>query len=216
MRAAQPVAAATNDGEAAAVAARKPAVAPAPVGVAVPSPAGPASPAKAPTLPPPQVTVTPEKLLKAYWWNERAASTSYTGKAVSVTGVMKDYRLNSEGDLLIELDANDQLNAGQYRVQCRMAPEERDRAAKLHVGQTVTMKGICEGKGPSVDPGGRMANVVVGCCCLVRVQEVKPAPEAPVTRVEGTGTHTYPGVRLGVRSVRMGSSTSLSSGGRTP
>lgn len=103
------------------------------------------------------VKITAVELDRAYDTDEDAADTAYGGKVLEVTGVVQSVDLEDDTAFVVEL-----RGLPDSTVDCEFAkdPVTRARLARLRPGETVTIRGRCEGK----DDGA----VTLEACELVR------------------------------------------------
>ena len=80
-------------------------------------------------------------LLQEFSQDEVAANQKYLDKVVAVQGKVKSVDTDEEGNMNLTLDAADEM-AG---VICTIPKSDSPDAAKVAIGETVTVKGICTG-----------------------------------------------------------------------
>jgi hypothetical protein len=154
------------------------------------------------TTAPAQVTMTATRLLNAYLASELSANLNYTGKRVAVTGSVLGIRQDPTGALLVELDGENELWR-ILRVQCRVVAEDRTRCEALQVGQVATLQGVCEGKGPVIEPVSQFGHIVVGSCHLTGVRNAVRNSPPPIQWVDFPQFFTVGDIPFGIRSVRV-------------
>jgi len=81
-------------------------------------------------------------LYSAFDSDETAAMASYAGKILEVTGAIAAMNTSEEGDINIDLEGGGLLGG----IRCRLDPAETGSAAALSPGQTITLRGQCDGK----------------------------------------------------------------------
>lgn len=87
--------------------------------------------------------VTATELYAAYDANAVAADAKYKGQVIQVTGVVDSIDEDIMGDAYVTLTADEY---GWDSVQCYFPDSERAALASLRSGQTVRVKGVCDGK----------------------------------------------------------------------
>ena len=88
------------------------------------------------------IEVSPQQLYSDYKANEVAADLKYKDKVLIVTG-----KVNTIGkDIMDEIYVT--INTGEMfgEVKCSFSDKHTNKAAGLKQGQTVTIKGKCDGK----------------------------------------------------------------------
>lgn len=83
------------------------------------------------------ITVDAEKLANAFTGNEQQANALYLNQVLDVQGTVAEVSQNQDGHTVITFGVSDPLSG----VQCTM----RDRQVKAEPGQTITIKGFCNG-----------------------------------------------------------------------
>jgi hypothetical protein len=81
------------------------------------------------------LSVSASQLCKDFATDETKANTTYTGKALDVSGAVSEVKNNQDGKLVLTLQSDDPA----LSVQCTM----RDAGNKATVGQNITVKGVC-------------------------------------------------------------------------
>jgi len=101
-----------------------------------------------------QFEVTAPDLTTAFNADESAATVKYVDKVVSVSGKIKDIKIEPGGAATVFLDSGDPMAA----VTCSFYDTEAATVKKLATGQQVTIKGLCTGK---------LMDVVLNKCSVV-------------------------------------------------
>ena len=83
--------------------------------------------------------MTPSDLLQSYETDEKAADLAYLDKIIKVMGKVRDINMEEKGASL-SLDTGNAMSS----IICEF--ESGDDLAKIQVGDSVTIKGICTGK----------------------------------------------------------------------
>ena len=100
--------------------------------------------------------VTAVELYSAYEANELAADQKYEDRVIQVTGIIDDIGEDIMGDAYITLVGDE---SGWHSVQCYFPHNERRSLSSLRKGQSVRVKGVCDGK--------TIMNVLVKGCELL-------------------------------------------------
>ena len=87
------------------------------------------------------IEITASDLLSQYKDNEVKANETYKGKVVQVSGIVK--RITERA---VELKGSGRFEL--LTVDCRFEDNDKKAMSSLTGGQDVTIKGICNGKGP--------------------------------------------------------------------
>ncbi|MSP70484.1 MAG: hypothetical protein EXR20_09440 [Bacteroidetes bacterium] len=101
----------------------------------------------------PAIEVSPQQLYSDWEANEVSADLKYKGKVLIVKG-----KVNTIGKDIMD-DIYVTLNTGKTfgEVQCSFSDNHTNEAAGLKKGQTITIKGKCDGK---------MMNILLSGCSL--------------------------------------------------
>lgn len=83
------------------------------------------------------VAVAADVLAKAFTDNEQQANATYLNQVLDVTGTVAEVTRNQDGKTVITLGVSDPLSG----IQCTM----RDDHIKAAAGQSITIKGFCNG-----------------------------------------------------------------------
>lgn len=94
-------------------------------------------------------------LYEAFDQDETAAMGTYAGKILEVTGEISEVDDAGEAGINIGLEAGGLMGG----VRCRLDPGEKAAAQDLAPGQTVTLRGQCDGK---------LMDVELSRCVLVK------------------------------------------------
>jgi uncharacterized protein YxeA len=78
-----------------------------------------------------------ETLSKAFTDNEQKANATYLNQVLDVTGTVTEVSKNQDGKTVVLLQVSDPLSG----IQCTM----RDDQVKAAPGQSITIKGFCNG-----------------------------------------------------------------------
>ena len=81
-------------------------------------------------------------LFREFEEDEAAANTKYLDKVVKVRGNVKSAKTDAEGNMMLTLDAGDQM----FGVTCTVPEENLTEAADIREGEQITVKGVCTGK----------------------------------------------------------------------
>lgn len=101
----------------------------------------------------PAITVSPDQLYADYEANEVAADLKYKDKVLIVTGTVNDIAKDITDEIYVTINTGEMFGS----IQCFFATSHTNEAAGLKKGQTITIKGKCEGK---------MMNVLLRGCSL--------------------------------------------------
>jgi hypothetical protein len=88
-------------------------------------------------------TVDLESLLSSYKDNEIAADASFKGKQIRVTGIVGDVKKDILDNPYVIVGTGKDFEIPT--VQCSLSTKGVDRAATLHKGDSVTMRGTVSG-----------------------------------------------------------------------
>ncbi|MCD2424728.1 OB-fold putative lipoprotein [Niabella pedocola] len=102
-----------------------------------------------------QFEITASGLTTAFNTDESAATKQYVDKVVSVSGNIKDVKIEQGGTATVFLDSGDPMTS----VTCSFYDTEAAAVKKLKSGQQVTIKGVCTGK---------LMDVVLNKCSIVQ------------------------------------------------
>ena len=83
------------------------------------------------------ISVTAVELFNHYSLNETEANTKYLNKVLLVTGTVLEISSNLDGKKVLILETDDAM----FGVSCTL----EDTNAKLTVGESISVKGICTG-----------------------------------------------------------------------
>lgn len=90
----------------------------------------------------PAISVSARELYADYEANGVAADEKYKGKVLRVTGVVNNIDRDVLDKIYVTLSGNDYYGD----IQCFFAENHVQTAAQLSKGQTITVKGKCDGK----------------------------------------------------------------------
>ena len=91
------------------------------------------------------IQVTSESLYRDYK-NEADANGKYLGKLLEVSGAVDQTGESTTGEPYVILHGGDPLGV----VWCQFSGESQEQARRIKTGQTITLRGICLGKGINV------------------------------------------------------------------
>jgi hypothetical protein len=98
----------------------------------------------------PSIEVSARKLYSDYDANGVSADMKYKGKVLSVTGTVKKIDKDFMDKIYVSLKGD-----GYYGdIRCYFAESHIQEAANLSKGQTITVKGICDGQSIDVSLKG--------------------------------------------------------------
>lgn len=100
----------------------------------------------------PAARVSARQLFADYDANEVAADDKYKDKVLVVSGTISDIGKDIVDTMYVTLETDGFMN-----VQCMFADEHKSQLASASKGQSVNIKGKCEGK---------MGNVLLRGCCF--------------------------------------------------
>src|SRR5687768_8659015 len=86
-----------------------------------------------------RVSVQASELFNAYTSDETRADSLYLNKVLQVEGVVEKV-LNNEQGITLVLEG-----AELFGVSCALAESEKQKAGQIKVGNTVRLKGLCNG-----------------------------------------------------------------------
>lgn len=89
-----------------------------------------------------QFEITASGLTTAFNTDESNATKQYVDKIVSVSGSIKDVKIEQGGTATVFLESGDPMTS----VTCSFYDTEAAAVKKLKTGQQVTIKGVCTGK----------------------------------------------------------------------
>ncbi|MDB5201542.1 MAG: hypothetical protein JWQ27_951 [Ferruginibacter sp.] len=101
--------------------------------------------------------ISAEQLYRSFQQDTIQASKNYSGKVLEVTGLVTRTSKNQQGQTLIFLKTTD--NGGV--INCTMQKD-----AEVLQGNTVTLKGLCNGIGEAVPELGIAADIYLSQCLL--------------------------------------------------
>lgn len=101
----------------------------------------------------PAIEVSPQQLYSDYEANEVAADLKYKDKVLIVTGKVNTIGKDIMDAIYVTINTGEMFGA----VQCSFSDNHTNEAAGLKKGQTVTIKGKCDGK---------MMNILLSGCTL--------------------------------------------------
>ena len=91
------------------------------------------------------IQVTSESLYRDYKF-EADANGKYLGRLLEVSGAVDQTGESTTGEPFVILHGGDALGD----VWCHFTSESREQARRIKTGQTITLRGICLGKGINV------------------------------------------------------------------
>ena len=91
----------------------------------------------------PEITISAQQLVSAYEANEIAADEKYNGKVIQVSGVVEEIGKDIMDSIYVTLTSGD--DSVWSSVHCSFADSHKSAAAGLSKGQSVTIKGKCDG-----------------------------------------------------------------------
>lgn len=103
----------------------------------------------------PDITVNATVLSAEYQENEIAADEKYKGKILLVSGTIDDIGKDLMDSIYVSLSDGEEFSFSG--VQCFFSDSQTSVAAKLKKGQTITIKGKCD---------GLMGNVLLNGCTV--------------------------------------------------
>ena len=109
----------------------------------------------------PDFTFSAADLIREYETDDSVAGLKYNGKAVEVSGNIKNIDKDEKGFYTIILGGN----AGLSSVRCAMDTLYKEDAADLRVGSSVTLRGACTGF--YKDEMGLGSDVILNLCAIV-------------------------------------------------
>lgn len=87
-----------------------------------------------------EVQISSKKLTSSFLENEDKANSQYVEKIVEIEGIVKNITFfNNRYTVLLHGETNYSC------VMCDMQPDQYNQIEKLHVGQSITLKGVCKG-----------------------------------------------------------------------
>jgi hypothetical protein len=101
----------------------------------------------------PEATLQASELFRAYENNEVSADALYKGKIILVSGLVNDIGKDIIGDPYVTLSTGNSI----WTVQCMFSSKQEGELAALRKGQSVSIKGECNGK---------LINVLLRKCTL--------------------------------------------------
>jgi hypothetical protein len=101
----------------------------------------------------PAIEVSPKQLYSDYEANEVSADLKYKGKVLIVKGKVNTIGKDIMGDIYVTLNTGETFG----EVQCSFSDDHTNEAAGLKKGQTITIKGTCDGK---------MINILLSECSM--------------------------------------------------
>lgn len=104
----------------------------------------------------PAIQVTPAQLFAEYEANDIAADRKYKGKVLQMTGTVDNISRDILDTIYVTLKAG---NATFFRIQCFFDDGSEEAVAKLSSGQSLTIRGRCDGK---------FGNVMLKDCAIVK------------------------------------------------
>ncbi|MCF3110328.1 OB-fold putative lipoprotein [Niabella sp. CC-SYL272] len=102
-----------------------------------------------------QFEITASGLTAAFNADEANATKQYADKIVSVTGAVKEIKIEQGTAATVFLDSGDPMTS----VTCSFYDTEAAAVKKLKTGQQVTIKGVCTGK---------LMDVILNKCSIVQ------------------------------------------------
>lgn len=104
----------------------------------------------------PAIQITPRQLFAEYEANDVAADRKYKGKVLQMTGTVDSISRDILDTIYVTLQAG---NATFFRIQCFFDDSSEEAVAKLSSGQSLTIRGRCDGK---------FGNVMLKDCAIVK------------------------------------------------
>jgi|TARA_B110000879_G_C11018244_1_gene449854 hypothetical protein len=101
----------------------------------------------------PSIEVSAKKLYADYDANGVSADMKYKGKVLSVTGKINNIDKDFMDEIYVSLKGDEYFGD----IQCYFAESHIQEAANLSKGQTITVKGVCD---------GQMMNVLLKGCVI--------------------------------------------------
>jgi|TARA_B110000858_G_scaffold160290_1_gene184290 hypothetical protein len=101
----------------------------------------------------PSIEVSAKKLYADYDANGVSADMKYKGKVLSVTGKINNIDKDFMDEIYVSLKGDEYFGD----IQCYFAESHIQEAANLSKGQTITVKGVCD---------GQMMNVILKGCVI--------------------------------------------------
>jgi hypothetical protein len=83
------------------------------------------------------IKITAVAIFDSFANNERAANISFLNKAVEVTGIVTNVKINQAGNTVVYLQSNDPV----FGVNCTF----KQSPGKIVKGERITFKGVCTG-----------------------------------------------------------------------
>ncbi len=102
------------------------------------------------------INVSTPDLYRAYHTNEVSADQKFKGKTVEVNGTVNGVEKDFLDHIYVSLRSGEEFDV--FHVECYFGDKHADKIASLSPGQSITVRGTCEGK---------MAGVKVNDCTLV-------------------------------------------------
>ena len=93
------------------------------------------------------------ELFNAYTSNEVRADSLYLNKVLQVQGAVENILHNEQGAITLVLEGTD-----LFGISCELAESETQKAAQIKIGNTVILKGLCN---------GMLVDVVLAKCVLI-------------------------------------------------
>jgi len=101
----------------------------------------------------PSIKISAKKLYSDYDANGVSADMKYKGNVLSVTGKINNIDKDFMDDIYVTLKGDEYFGD----IQCYFAESHVQEAANLYKGQTITVKGICD---------GQLMNVILKGCII--------------------------------------------------
>lgn len=109
----------------------------------------------------PDFTLSATDLIRSYEADDSAANRKYNGKAIEVSGSVKNIEKDERGFYTIILGDSTSLSS----VRCSMDTIHKDDAAGLTSGSSVTLRGACTGY--YKDEMGLGSDVIMNLCAVI-------------------------------------------------
>jgi hypothetical protein len=137
-----------------------------------PSPADVTPPQPKPAVdepPPAQEKVAATALMRSFLGSNSGSLAWYGGKWLEVTGTVADLRFDAGDVVIVQLDGG---NPWRKVVRCTMRPSQVAAAKKLQNGQSVVIRGRCDGhtRPGSGVAGDTTVDVLLGDCYVIEAK----------------------------------------------
>lgn len=87
------------------------------------------------------ISITAAALVKEYEINDSSANKKYSGKIIETEGSVKSIEKDDKGDYTVVLGDT----AGMSSIRCSMDTIHQQDAARLTVGSSAVIRGVCTG-----------------------------------------------------------------------